>query len=265
MNEMLAGKVALITGAARGIGFATAGLFAAEGCTLALSDLDAAELASAARSLRERGARVLECPGDLTTPGVPESTVDAVLEAFGGLDILVNNAGATADAVIHRMTDEQFDAMLRIHLRAPFQLIRAAAPFFRETARREQERGIVTPRKIVNISSVSGTLGIAGQANYSAAKAGIIGMTRTLAREWGRFHVNCNAVAFGLIATRLTQPKDAQGSGMPSEAIDEMVRQIPLGRAGTPREAAGAILFLASGLSDYVSGTVLNVSGGLGC
>jgi 3-oxoacyl-[acyl-carrier protein] reductase len=262
---MLAGKVALITGAARGIGLATAELFAGEGCTLALSDLDAAELASVSQSLRDRGAHVLECPGDLTAAGVPQAAVGAVLDSFGALDILVNNAGATADAVIHRMTDDQFDAMLRIHLKAPFQLIRAAAPHFRESARREQEQGRVTPRKIVNISSISGTLGIAGQANYSAAKAGIIGMTRTLAREWGRFHVNCNAVAFGLIATRLTQPKETLGSGMPSQAIDEMVRQIPLGRAGTPREAAGAILFLASGLSDYVSGTVLHVSGGLGC
>jgi 3-oxoacyl-[acyl-carrier protein] reductase len=200
--------------------------------------------------------------------------MEATLRLFGGLDILVNNAGFTWDGTLHKMTDEQWQAIINVHLSAPFRIIRAAAPYLRETAKREiAEKGAAAARKIVNISSTSGTRGNFGQANYAAAKAGIIGLTKTLAREWGAFNIQVNCVAFGFIDTRLTQSKAAgervvRGEaeialGIPSEIRDKAFAQIPLGRPGTPREAAGAILFLASPLSDYVSGQVLEVAGGM--
>jgi 3-oxoacyl-[acyl-carrier protein] reductase len=200
--------------------------------------------------------------------------VKAAVDKFGGLDILVNNAGYTWDAVIHKMTDEQWDAIIAVHLTAPFRLIRAASGYLRETAKKEKETlGQARARKIINISSTSGTRGNPGQANYSSGKAGVIGMAKTLSREWGQFNIQANAVAFGRIETRLTQAKEKgemiqRGSekialGVPAERLDRTTPLIPLGRPGTPEEAAGAILFFASPLSDYVSGQVLEVTGGL--
>jgi 3-oxoacyl-[acyl-carrier protein] reductase len=210
--------------------------------------------------------------GDLTKPGVPDQLVQSAVDAFGRIDIIVNNAGYTIDAPIHKMSDEQYQAMLDIHLVVPFRVIRAAAPHLREPAKKEREEGQEVFRKIVNISSISGTMGNAGQANYSSAKAGVTGLTKTLAKEWGQFKVNVNAVAFGFIDTRLTAAKVEDntmeiGGEKVQLGIPEQMRQmasmlIPLGRPGTPEEAAGGIFFLCSPWSNYVHGQVLNVTGG---
>ena len=210
--------------------------------------------------------------GDLTKPGAPDQLVQSAIDAFGKIDIIVNNAGYTIDAPIHKMSDEQFQAMLDIHLVVPFRVIRAAAPHLREPAKKEREEGKEVFRKIVNISSISGTMGNAGQANYSSAKAGVTGLTKTLAKEWGQFKVNVNAVAFGFIDTRLTAAKVEDntmeiGGEKVQLGIPEQMRQmasmlIPLGRPGTPEEAAGGIFFLCSPWSNYVHGQVLNVTGG---
>lgn len=273
MPNWLDGKTAVVTGAGRGIGRATAQLLAAEGARLMVTDLDEEPLAHTASAIRAAGGTAHALVGDVTAPSFPSQLLDATLKQFGGLDILVNNAGFTWDGTIHKMTDEQWHSMLNVHLTAPFQIIRAAAPYLRETAKREiAERGAASPRKIVNVSSTSGTRGNFGQANYAAAKAGIIGLTKSLAREWGALNIQVNCVAFGFIDTRLTQNKETgervqRGEtgvalGIPAAMRDATFKLIPLGRPGTPREAAGAILFLASPLSDYVSGQVLEVTGG---
>ena len=274
MDKMLQGKTAIITGSGRGIGRAAARLFALHGARVIASDIDPEPAQEVVSEIAAAGGDAASVPGDVTDPAFPDSIVKAALERFGRLDIIVNNAGYTWDAVIHKMTDEQWEAILAAHLTAPFRIIRAAAPYLRETAKREKsEQGNACARKIINISSTSGTRGNAGQANYSSGKAGIIGLTKTLAKEWGRFNIQVNAVAFGRIDTRLTQAKEKGETinrsgaeialGIPAERLDMTTPMIPLGRAGTPDEAAGAILFFASPLSDYVSGQVLEVAGGL--
>jgi 3-oxoacyl-[acyl-carrier protein] reductase len=210
--------------------------------------------------------------GDLTKGDAPEQLVAKAIDAFGKIDIIVNNAGYTIDAPIHKMSDEQFQAMLDIHLIVPFRVIRAAAPHLREPAKKERDEGREVFRKIVNVSSISGTMGNAGQANYSSAKAGVTGLTKTLAKEWGQFKVNVNAVAFGFIETRLTAAKVEEntmeiGGEKVQLGIPEQMRQmasmlIPLGRPGTPEEAAGGVFFLCSPWSNYVHGQVLNITGG---
>ncbi|MET0824761.1 MAG: SDR family NAD(P)-dependent oxidoreductase, partial [Solirubrobacterales bacterium] len=202
---LLDGKAAIVTGSARGIGRATAELFINEGAKVLINDIDG-EVAEQAAS--EIDGETAVFAGDLTEPGVPDQLVAAAVEAFGEVDIIVNNAGYTWDGVIHRMTDEQFQAMLDIHTIVPFRVARALAPHWREAAKAEREEGKEVFRKIVNISSISGTMGNAGQVNYSSAKAGVVGLTKTLAKEWGGFKINCNAVAFGFIETRLTQAKE---------------------------------------------------------
>jgi 3-oxoacyl-[acyl-carrier protein] reductase len=267
---LLDGKAAIVTGSARGIGRATAELFVSEGAKVLINDIDGdvAEQASG-----EIDGETAVFSGDLTEPGVPDAMVEKAVEAFGAVDIIVNNAGYTWDSVVHKMTDEQFQAMLDIHTIVPFRVTRAIAPHWREAAKAEQAEGREVFRKIVNISSISGTMGNAGQVNYSAAKAGVVGFTKTLAKEWGGFKINCNAVAFGFIETRLTQAKEkgeqievAGGEkveiGVPEQmrAMASMI--IPLGRPAQPEEAAAPVLFLASPLSNYVHGQVLNVTGG---
>ena len=263
----LNGKVAIVTGAARGIGFATAARLAGLGASVLMADVDPAELSTAQARI---GARVRSAACDLTRDGAAEQVVAAALEHFGGIDILVNNAGYTWDSVIQKTTDEQFRAMLEIHLVAPFRVLRAASEWIRPAAR--GEAGTPKMRKVVNVSSISGLDGNAGQIGYSSGKAGVVGMTRTMAKEWGRYNVNVNAVAFGLIDTRLTQSLEsgaiAVGAhnvrvGMRPEARTEAAKQIPLGRVGTTEDAANAILFFCSPLSDYVTGEVLVCSGGL--
>ena len=211
--------------------------------------------------------------GDLTSPDVPDGLISTAIEAFGAVDIVVNNAGYTWDGMVHRMTDEQFQAMLDIHTIVPFRVTRAIAPHWRDAAKAEQAEGKEVFRKLVNVSSISGTMGNAGQVNYSAAKAGVVGMTKTLAKEWGQFKINCNAVAFGFVETRLTQAKEkgeqletASGEkvdlGIPEQMRAMATMVIPLGRPAQPEEAAGPVLFLCSGLADYVHGQVINVTGG---
>ena len=205
---LLDGKAAIITGSARGIGRATAELFVAEGAKVLINDIDG-DVAEQAAS--EIDGETAVYSGDLTEPGAADELVAAAVDAFGSVDAVVNNAGYTWDGVVHRMTDEQFQAMLDIHTIVPFRVIRAIAPHWREAAKAEQAEGREVFRKIVNISSVSGTMGNAGQANYSAAKAGVTGLTKTIAKEWGQFKINCNAIAFGFVETRLTAAKEKAG------------------------------------------------------
>jgi 3-oxoacyl-[acyl-carrier protein] reductase len=274
MENMLNDRVAIITGSGRGIGHATALLFAAEGAKVIVSDIDPAPANETVEEIKKAGGEAVAYAGDVTADDFADGIVKAAVDAFGGIHIIVNNAGYTWDAVVHTMTDKQWDAMMDIHVKAPFRIIRAAAPYFRETAKQEMaEGGTATPRKIVNVSSMAGTGGNAGQANYSAGKAAILGLTKTMAKEWGRFNVQANAVAYGWVDTRLTKAKEGAESieregeqvaiGIPDAQRQMMKMIIPLGRAGTPEEAARAILFFASPLSDYVSGQVLLVSGGL--
>ncbi len=267
---MLDGKSAIITGSARGIGRATAELFASEGARVLINDIDG-DVAEQAAS--EIDGETAVFAGDLTNPDVPDEMVKKALDEFGQLDAIVNNAGYTWDGVVHRMTDEQFQGMLDIHTIVPFRVIRAIAPSWREAAKAEGAQGREVFRKIVNISSVSGTMGNAGQANYSAAKAGVVGLTKTVAKEWGQFKINCNAVAFGFVETRLTQAKEKgetierAGGEQIELGIPEQMRamapvMIPLGRPAQPQDAAKPVLFLCSELSNYVHGQVLNVTGG---
>ncbi|HLI32889.1 MAG TPA: SDR family oxidoreductase [Solirubrobacteraceae bacterium] len=267
---LLDGKSAIVTGSARGIGRATAEILAAEGAQVLINDLDA-DLAQQAAA--EISGETAVFAGDLTKGEAPDRLVQSAIDAFGKIDIIVNNAGYTRDEVIHRMTDEQFQAMLDIHLIVPFKIVRAAAPHLREPAKKEREEGREVFRKIVNVSSTSGTFGNSGQANYSAAKAGVVGLTKTLAKEWGQFKVNVNAVAFGFIETRLTAAKQDQNVmeiggetvqlGIPEQMRNLAAMLIPLGRPGTPQEAAGGIFMLCSPWSNYIHGQVLHVTGGM--
>ncbi len=274
MERLLEGKSAIITGAGRGIGRAAAELFARHGARVVLSDIDPAPAEEAVGAILEAGGEAVALAGDVTDRAFPGLLVNAAIENFGGINIIVNNAGYTWDAVIHKMTDEQWEAILAIHLTAPFRIIRAASEYLRETAKREKAaEGQARARKIVNISSTSGTRGNAGQSNYSSGKAGVIGLTKTLAKEWGQFNIQVNAVAFGRIDTRLTQAKERGETitregveiaiGIPGERLERTTPMIPMGRAGTALEAAGAVFFFASPFSDYVSGQVLEVAGGL--
>src|ERR671916_213561 len=266
---VLDGKAAIVTGSARGIGRATAELLAEQGARVLINDLDAVVAEQAAAEISGETAVF---GGDLTRNGVCDELVQKAVDEFGQIDIIVNNAGYTWDGVAHKMTDEQFQAMLEIHTVVPFRIVRAAAPHLREPAKKEREEGREVFRKIVNISSVSGTMGNAGQANYSSGKSGVVGLTKTLAKEWGQFKVNVNAVAFGFIETRLTAAKEQAGTfqkegkeiqlGIPEQLRQMASMIIPLGRPATPEEAAGGVFFLCSPWSNYVHGQVLNVTGG---
>ncbi|MGH2992688.1 MAG: SDR family NAD(P)-dependent oxidoreductase [Solirubrobacterales bacterium] len=267
---LLDGKAAIITGSARGIGRATAELFTGEGARVLINDIDGDVADQAAGEIDGENAVFA---GDLTKPGVPDDLVKKATDEFGQVDIVVNNAGYTWDGVVHKMSDEQFQAMLDIHTVVPFRVIRALAPAWRDAAKQERDGGEEVFRKIVNVTSISGTMGNAGQANYSAAKAGVTGLTKTIAKEWGQFKVNCNAVAFGFVETRLTQAKergetlkapsgDEVEIGVPEQMRAMASMTIPLGRPARPEEAAGPVLFLSSPLSNYVHGQILNVTGG---
>ena len=262
-------KVAIVTGSARGIGKATAELLSEHGAKVVVNDLDGDAAQETADAIAGETAVYA---GDLTAEGSPEALIQTALDAWGKIDIIVNNAGYTLDAPIHKMSDDWFQKMLDIHLVAPFRVIRAAAPHLREPAKAERERGEEVFRKIVNVSSISGTMGNAGQANYSAGKAGVVGLTKTLAKEWGQFKVNVNAVAFGWIETRLTASKDdanvaeIRGEkvqlGIPEQMRGMASMVIPIGRPGTPEEAAGGVFYLCSPWANFVHGQVLNITGG---
>jgi len=262
-------KVAIVTGSARGIGRATAEILAEHGAKVLINDLDG-DLAEQTAS--EISGETIVFAGDLTKPGVPDELVQKVIDEWGKVDILINNAGYTLDAPIHKMSDEWFQRMLDIHSIVPFRMCRAVAPHMREPAKQEKEEGREVFRKIVNVSSISGTMGNAGQANYSSGKAAVVGLTKTLAKEWGQFKINVNAVAFGYIETRLTASKDESNVmeiggdkvqlGIPDQLRGMAPMLIPLGRAGTPQEAAGGVFFLCSPWSNFVHGQVLNITGG---
>jgi len=266
---VLDGKAAIVTGSARGIGRATAELLAEQGAQVLINDLDGDVAEEAAGEIQGETAVFA---GDLTKEGVPDQLVQTAVDSFGQVDIVVNNAGYTMDAPIHKMSDEQFQRMLDIHNIVPFRVLRAAAPHLREPAKKEREEGREVFRKVVNVSSISGTMGNAGQANYSSGKAGVVGLTKTLAKEWGQFKINVNAVAFGYIETRLTASKDESNVmeiggekvqlGIPDQLRGMASMLIPLGRPGTPQEAAGGVFFLCSPWSNFVHGQVLNITGG---
>jgi 3-oxoacyl-[acyl-carrier protein] reductase len=262
-------KVAIVTGSARGIGKATAELLSEHGAKVVVNDLDGDVARETADGIAGETAVYA---GDLTADGAPDALVQTAIDAWGKIDIIVNNAGYTLDGAIHKMSDDWFQKMLDIHLVVPFRVIRAAAPHLREPAKVEREEGREVFRKIVNVSSISGTMGNAGQANYSAGKAGVVGLTKTLAKEWGQFKINVNAVAFGYIETRLTASKDESNVaeirgekvqlGIPDQMRGMASMLIPIGRPGTPQEAAGGVFFLCSPWSNFVHGQVLNITGG---
>jgi 3-oxoacyl-[acyl-carrier protein] reductase len=266
---VLDGKVAIVTGSARGIGRATAELLSEQGAKVLINDLDGDV---AEQTASEISGETIVFGGDLTKPGVPDQLVQRVIDEWGQVDILVNNAGYTLDAPIHKMSDEWFQRMLDIHSIVPFRMCRAVAPHMREPAKKEREEGREVFRKIVNVSSISGTMGNAGQANYSSGKAAVTGLTKTLAKEWGQFKINVNAVAFGYIETRLTASKEESNTmeidgetvqlGIPDQLRGMAPMLIPLGRPGTPEEAAGGVFFLCSPWANFVHGQVLNITGG---
>lgn len=251
IDRRLAGRVALVTGGARGIGRAIVDRLATEGAQVVINDLRPDACDEAVAAVAAAGGTAAAAPGDIGEPGVASQIVERATSRFGGLDIVVNNAAVTRDAPLHRMTDEQWDEVHRIALWGGFALLRAAAPALRGDGSASHHR------KVVNMASAVAVHGAAGTANYSAAKAGLIGLTRTAAREWARHRVNVNAVAPGLIdGTGLTATK-------PPELIAQVAAQVPLGRAGTPQDVAAAVAFLASPDADYVTGQVLEIHGGL--
>jgi 3-oxoacyl-[acyl-carrier protein] reductase len=266
---ILEDKVAIVTGSARGIGRATAELLSQQGAKVLINDLD---VDVAEQTSSEIPGETIVFGGDLTKPGVCDDLVARVIDAWGKVDILINNAGYTIDRPLHKMTDDEFQRMLDIHNVVPFRMCRAVAPHMREPAKQEREEGIEVFRKIVNVSSISGTMGNAGQANYASGKSGVIGLTKTLAKEWGQFKINVNAVAFGFIETRLTAEKvdsntmeiDGQTVqlGIPGQMRQLAPALIPLGRPGTPAEAAGGVFLLCTPWANYITGQVLGITGG---
>jgi 3-oxoacyl-[acyl-carrier protein] reductase len=272
--KKLEGKVAIVSGSGRGIGRAIAMKLASEGAKVVVNDLDAAPAEQTVADIHAAGGQALACAGSVTADGFAEKFVKTAIEGFGGLDIVINNAGYTWDNVVQKMSDEQWHSILDVHLTAPFKILRAAADHFRQQSKVDAEAGREVFRKVVNISSIAGTGGNAGQANYSAGKAGIIGLTKALAKEWGRYKVNVNAVAFGMIKTRLTEAPasgnasiDVEGRqikvGVNPDLLAMMERSIPLGRGGTPDEAAGAVYLLCTPESNYISGQTLICGGGM--
>ena len=268
----LDGKVALVTGSGRGIGHAIATKLASEGARIVINDLDAEPAHETVEELRRAGAEAVACVGNVTAPDFAERFVGTAMNTFKGIDIIVNNAGYTWDDVVQKMGDDQWYAMLDCHMTAPFRILRAAYPHIKALHAADKEAGRQVYRKIVNISSVSALNGNAGQINYSGAKAGLIGMTRALAREWGRMNVNVNAVAFGLILTRMTSADANAGAtvtidgreirvGLNPEMLKTHAQRNPLGRGGTTEEAAGGVYLFCTPESNYITGQTIAVAG----
>ncbi len=274
MLSKLEGKVAIITGSGRGIGRSIALKLASEGARIVVNDLDEEPATAVVGEIRAAGGEAVACTGSVTAAGFAERFVATALEHYEGLDIIVNNAGYTWDNVIQKMTDEQWYAMIDVHMTAPFRILRAAQPVIRGFARVDAEAGRRVVRKVVNVSSIAGLYGNPGQVNYAAGKAGIVGMTKTLAKEWGRLATTVNCVAFGYIKTRLSvvatdgnatariEGRDIK-IGVNPELMATVERTVPLGRGGSPDEAAGAIYLFCIPESDYVSGQTIMCSGGL--
>lgn len=272
--KKLEGKVALVTGSGRGIGRSVALKLAADGAKVVVNDLDAGPAEEVVAEIRAAGGQAVTCVGSVTAPDFADRFVKTAIDSYGTIDIIVNNAGYTWDNVIQKMSDEQWYAIIDCHITAPFRILRAAQPIISAMAKKEAAEGRVVNRKVVNISSVSAS-GNAGQVNYSTAKAGVLGMTKCLAKEWGRMKVTVNAVAFGHIETRQTQPVEGDPNyiniegreikvGISPATVEQSKSMIPLGRPGTPDEAAGAVYLFCIPESDYVSGQVLVCGGGLG-
>lgn len=272
--KRLEGKVALVTGSGRGIGREVALKLASEGAAVVINDLDSEPAAQTVADIQAMGGRAVACVGSVASVDFPERFIRTALDVFGGIDIIINNAGYTWDSVVQKMTDEQWYAMIDVHLTAPFRILRAAAPFIREAAKKDADAGVENFRKVVNISSLAGVCGNAGQINYAAGKSGILGMTKTIAKEWGRYKVNVNAVAFGFIKTRLTEATAGAGAsvdiegrkikvGIGADLAKAMETMIPLGRGGTPEEAAGAVVLFCFPESNYISGETIVCGGGM--
>ena len=270
----LNGKVAIVTGSGRGIGRAIAMKLATEGASVVVTDLDAEPAQAVVKELVDQGHEASVFVGDVTEEDFGEGLVAHTLTSHGGLDILVNNAGYIWNSVIQKNTDEQWYAMIDVHATAPFRILRAAFPYFRESASKEQASGEIQCRKIVNVSSVSGTFGAATQLAYSAGKAAVLGMTKTLSKEWGRYNITVNCVAFGHIETRLTQPFEDEPEtirvgnrdhnvGLTADTIQELHAATPLQRGGNPEDAAGAVYLFCIPESDFITGETLVCSGGL--
>ena len=275
MNTMFENQVVVITGAGRGIGAAAAKLFAEAGAKVVINDLDPEPAQAVVKEIKADGGEAIAVTGDVTAKEFPEQLLSAAVDAYGKINVLVNNAGYTWDGMSHKMPDEQWEAILAIHITAPFRLIRAAAQYMRDPAKAEKDTGgPMEPRCIINISSTSGLHGNIGQANYAAAKMGVVGLTKTIAKEWGAFGIRCNTVAFGFTDTRLTQSKEGGESiqvggrevalGIPDQIRNLAPMLIPLGRAATPEEAAGGILMMASPWASFITGHTLEVTGGAG-
>ncbi|RWU18918.1 3-oxoacyl-ACP reductase [Pseudomonas alkylphenolica] len=270
----LTGKVALVTGSGRGIGRSVALKLAADGARVVVNDLDAGPAEEVVAEIRAAGGDAVACVGSVTAVDFADRFVKTAVDNYGGIDIIVNNAGYTWDNVIQKMSDEQWYAIIDCHITAPFRILRAAQPIISAMAKKEAAEGRVVNRKVVNVSSVSAS-GNPGQVNYSTAKAGVLGMTKCLAKEWGRMKVNVNAVAFGHIETRQTQPVEGDPNyiniegreikvGISPAIVEQSKSLIPLGRPGNTEEAAGAVYLFCIPESDYVSGQVLVCGGGLG-
>ncbi len=255
----LDGKVAVITGSGRGIGKAIALLFAREGASVVVNDIDLAPAEEVVREIEATGSKAVACVADITRGEDAQKLMETASQKFGRLDILVNNAGITRDNLISRMTDDQWDLCININLKGTFNCIRAAAPYMTK----ERQGG-----KIVNTTSLTALMGNAGQVNYAAAKAGVIGLTKTVAREWSRFNINCNAVAFGFVETRLTAAREegeevaGEKLGIPGKIREGMMQQMA-GKILNPEDAARPVLFLASSDADFINGHVLNVTAGV--
>ncbi|UVE16021.1 SDR family oxidoreductase [Pseudomonas sp. LS44] len=273
--KKLEGKVALVTGSGRGIGREVALQLAAYGAKVVVNDLDAGPAEEVVAEIRAAGGEAVACVGSVTAVDFAERLVQTAVTAYGAIDIIINNAGFTWDNVIQKMSDEQWYAIMDCHLTAPFRILRAAQPIISAAAKKEAAEGREVFRKVVNISSGAAG-GNPGQSNYSSAKAGILGLTKTLSKEWGRFKVNVNAVAFGFIETRLTQALAGDESktvniegreikvGVQQSLVDGASQIIPLGRPGTPEEAAGAVVMLCLPEANYVSGQTIVCGGGYG-
>ena len=272
---MFENQVAIVTGAGRGIGAAAAKLFAKLGAKVIVNDLNAEPAEEVVADIRDAGGEATAVPGSVTNPDFPDHLMKTTVETYGKINILVNNAGYTWDAMLHKMNDKQWEAILDVHVGAPFRMVRAVAPYMRDAAKEEKRAGgAMEPRCIINVSSTSGLHGNVGQANYATGKMGIVGLTKTIAKEWGFLGIRCNTVAFGFIDTRLTRSKDDGASievdgedialGIPDKLRTMAPMLIPLGRAATPEEAAGGIIMLASPYAAYVTGHTLEVTGGSG-
>ena len=270
--KKLEGKTAIVTGSGRGIGRELALKLASEGARLVINDLDADPAQEVVSEIKKMGGDAVACVGSVTAPDFSERLIKTAVDRYKGIDIIVNNAGFTWDNVIQKMTDEQWYAILDCHLTAPFRILRAAYPVFSAQAKADAAAGREVLRKVVNISSNAGLNGNVGQSNYSAAKAGMVGLTKTLAKEWGRLKVNVNCVAFGWIETRLTEPTTEAKTihiegrelsvGVGPHIVQSFSQRCPLGRPGNVKEAAGSIYLYCAPESDYITGQVISVSGG---